>query len=141
MIYTFKCECGYARACERSIKVGAPARVKCTKCGKHMDRDWKADLPMMDTSNCKDHNFIPHDKRVASAFDRGGEVKMERRFQESIANRRKEIREAGGQRGSIRQSHQIPAHLFHGKIRETGDRRYWDDPKNLAKHNDCKVDP
>jgi len=95
---------------------------------------------MLDTSGCRDHSYIPESKRVASAFDRGSPEKIEARFHQHVQNRRTEIRDAGGQRGSIKQTHAVPAHLFHGKIRETGDKRYWDDPKNIAKHSDCKVD-
>jgi hypothetical protein len=105
-----------------------------------MHRDWQADAPMIGTSGCKDHDFIPHEKRVASAFDRGGESKMEAKFKRQIERRRAEIRDAGGQRGSLRHTHSVPTHLFHGKIRETGDKNYWNDPKNVAKHKSCKVD-
>jgi len=140
MIYTFQCECGYYRQITASIAVGPPPRVACVKCGKTMDRDWKNDAPFIDTSGCKDHDFIPHQKRVASGYDRGSEQGMEAGFQRDIQARRKEIRDAGGQTGSFRQTHKVPTHLFHGKIKETGDKNYWNDPKNLAKHNSCKVE-
>lgn len=140
MIYTFTCEdCGSQRTINRSIHVGPPEML-CCGCGHAMHRDWQADEPMIDTSACRDHNFIPHHKRVASAYDRGSEEQIENGFRRHIENRRKVIRDAGGQRGSLKQTHAVPAHLFHGKIKETGDKNYWSDPKNLAKHNDCKVD-
>jgi hypothetical protein len=37
-------------------------------------------------------------------------------------------------------THQIPAALHAAKIRETGDRQYWDDPKNRNRHKSCRVD-
>lgn len=105
-----------------------------------MDRDWKADAPMLDTAACRDHSDIPYQKRVASAWDRGTPGQVESQFKRHVEGRRKEIRDAGGQRGSFRQTHSVPAHLYHGKIKETGDKNYWNDPKNLSRHNECKVD-
>lgn len=119
---------------------GPPPKVKCMRCFAVMDRDWQADEPMIDTSACKDHNFIPHQKRVASSWDRGSEEKIEGQFKKHIEQRRSEIRDAGGQRGSIKQTHAVPAHLYHGKIKETGDKNYWQDPKNLNRHSECRVD-
>jgi hypothetical protein len=33
----------------------------------------------------------------------------------------------------------VPAELYHGKIRETGDKDYWSDKRNLEQHTDTKV--
>lgn len=33
----------------------------------------------------------------------------------------------------------IPADLYHGKIRETGDRHYWDSPKNRKRHKSTEI--
>ena len=148
MNYTFKCpKCKSVGVFTAPISQGPPSIVTCwvknrrgKKCLTFMRRDWQADAPMLDTSKCKDHNFIPHEKRVASHWDRGGEDRMEQAFQQKITRRRQEIRDAGGQRGSLKQTHAVPSHLFHGKIKETGDDKYWSDPKNLAKHKECKVD-
>lgn len=109
-----------------------------------MQRDWKADAPMIDTSSCRDHDHIPETHRVAS--DRGfgiGKAAAERReaaYKKHIQTRRKEIAD-GGNRKSFKQTHSIPADLYHGKIRETGDKNYWKDSKNLDRHKSCKVDP
>lgn len=141
MIYTFQCECGFRRAIVGSISVGPPARVACVECGEAMHRDWKADAPMIDTSACKDHSAVKESARVRSRFDRSkSPERVENEFKQHVQRRRQEIRDAGGQRGSMRQTHAVPAHLYHGKIRETGDKNYWSDPKNLAKHSECKVD-
>jgi len=106
-----------------------------------MERDWKADAPMIDTSACRDHSEVRADKRVRSAWDGNkSPEKVEAQFNQQVSRRRKEIRDAGGQRGSIKQTHAVPTHLFHGKIAETEDRNYWNDPKNLARHKECKVD-
>jgi hypothetical protein len=106
-----------------------------------MERDWKADAPMLDTSACRDHSEIRADKRARSAWDGNQSPDaVESKFKQHVQHRRREIREAGGQQGSLKQTHAVPAHLYHGKIKETGDQNYWSDPKNLSRHNDCKVD-
>lgn len=138
MIYSFKCECGYERSVSAPISEGPPARVKCVECGEHMNRDWQTDAPMLDTSRCKDANEVAPHARVLSAYDRGTPEQMEGRFQKHIKERRKEL--ADGNRGSIKQTHSVPAHLYHGKIKETKDPDYWKDPSNLSRHNECRVD-
>ena len=142
MIYTFKCSgCLATDSVSRSISVGPPNHLVCAVCGGRMHRDWQADAPMIDTSARRDHNEIRADKRVRSAWDGGkSPEKVEAGFKRHIEQRRSQIRDAGGQRGSIKQTHAVPAHLYHGKINETGDKNYWRDPKNLAKHSDCKVE-
>jgi hypothetical protein len=142
MIYTFKCErCQWTEHVHASIKEGPPPEVQCI-CGMGlMQRDWKADAPMLDTSACRDHSEIRADKRVRSAWDGNQSPDaVESKFKQHVQRRRREIREAGGQQGSLKQTHAVPAHLYHGKIKETGDQNYWSDPKNLSRHNDCKVD-
>jgi len=104
-----------------------------------MERDWLADLPQIDTSGCRDHDDIPPGKRVARSTSPRSAVKEEALFQRHIEDRRKVLRD-GGNRGSFRHTHSVPADLYHGKIRETGDKNYWSDPANLRKHNTCKVD-
>jgi hypothetical protein len=105
-----------------------------------MERDWQQDAPMLDTSACRDHNDISEGSRVASGFDRGSPEQIEHQFKQHIDQRRTEIRDAGGQRGTFKQTHAVPAHLYHGKIKETKDPNYWQDPKNLSRHKECKVD-
>lgn len=96
---------------------------------------------MIDTSACRDHSEIRADKRVRSGFDGNkSPERVEHEFKRHIEQRRSQIRDAGGQRGSIKQTHAVPAHLYHGKIKETGDKDYWSDPKNLSRHTECKVD-
>lgn len=143
MIYTFRCDCSQDAwdQFERSIHQGPPQLVMCSLCGGQMHRDWQADAPMIDTSGCKDHSEIKAEKRVRSAWDGSASPeRVEAQFKQHIDVKRKQIRDAGGQRGSIKQTHAVPAHLYHGKIKETGDKKYWDDPKNLSRHRDCKVE-
>lgn len=142
MIYSYKCDnCLRSSEIERSMKDGPPASIICKNCRLLMQRDWQADAPMIDTSGCRDHSEIPADKRVRSAWDGSkSPERVEAQFKRQIEQRRSEIRDAGGQRGTIKQTHAVPAHLFHGKIKETGDKNYWSDPKNLNRHTECKVD-
>lgn len=96
-------------------------------------------FPGIDTSACRDADYIPPEKRVLDLTDRRGEHTKERAFTKHIDDRRKLAKEAGHGK-SYRMSHSVPADLFHGKIRETGDPDYWDNPKNLNRHKSCKVD-
>lgn len=140
MIYNFKCDKGHSAKVSASIHDGPPSDLTCSLCGEELHRNWQADIPHIDTSGCRDHDDIPVDKRVVSAYDRGSPEKTERQFSKHIQQRRREIADAGGQRGSLKQTHAVPTHLYHGKIKETGDPNYWNDPKNLNRHKSCKVD-
>jgi hypothetical protein len=96
-------------------------------------------FPSLNTSACRDHDYIPPEKRVLDLTDRRSEQTKEKAFQEHINNRRALVADAGHGK-QYRMSHSVPADLYYGKIRETGDEKYWDDPKNLSRHNSCKVD-
>lgn len=97
----------------------------------------------IDTSGCKDHDEIPEGQRVQYGGERnissGQAAGIEAKHARHNEQTRRELAD-GGNRGSIRKTMQIPATLFHGKIKETGDRQYWDDPKNRNRHKSCKVD-
>lgn len=148
MIYNFKCvSCSLREQITQSIheEIGDLVCVQCSEPGMPvpMQRDWQADAPQLNTQACRDHDHIPHEARVArpNQFldpDRGHEVREERRFQQHITKRRAELAD-GGNRGGFRHTHSVPADLFHGKIRETGDKQYWDDPKNLDRHKSTEV--
>lgn len=139
MRYNYKCECGCRQTINGSISVGPPASVVCESCHEEMDRDWKADAPNIDTSNCRDADAIPIEKRVERGMgSMNSGDREERRFQDHINETRKGIAD-GGNRGQMKMTHSVPADLYHGKVRETGDKSYWKDPKNLAKHKSCKV--
>lgn len=138
MIYSFKCGCGSHQEVSCSIQDGPPSAVECSSCGDPMQRDWQADEPMIDTSNCRDHNFIPREKRVYRPGTKGQADKLEGKMAKHINERRSQLRDSGN-KGLFKHKMSIPADLYHGKIRETGDKQYWNDPKNVAKHNDFKV--
>jgi len=113
-----------------------PEAPLCKGCGEPMSRVYGCQI---DTSGCKDHDEIPPEKRVLDLHDRRPEHIKEAAFQRHIDERRKVVAEAGQNPNGMRQTHSVPADLFHGKIRETGDKKYWDDPKNLKKHKSTEV--
>ncbi len=139
MIYQFRCQ-----FCEVDVHLSArpfhpPRRPKCVECECYLDRVFGCQI---DTSGCKDHGFVPEGSRVIERdlnYDRKLGVKKERLFDEKIKQRRAALAD-GGNRGSFRHTHSVPAELYHGKIKETGDRDYWNDPKNMARHRNTKVD-
>lgn len=105
-----------------------------------MIRVWS--VPYIDTSSCRDHSDVAPKYRVPRGPRGLGSSRAEgeeARFQRHIHQRRKDLAD-GGNRGLFRHTHSVPADLYHGKIRETGDKHYWDDPKNLNRHKDSKVD-
>jgi hypothetical protein len=56
----------------------------------------------------------------------------ERAHQKNLDNMRKAIKSQGGQKktsGGWKLTHSIPAELYYGKIKETGDKNFWNDPK------------
>lgn len=135
MIYEYVCD-----GCERTFVMDCPPFEPGypPECRKHgvMRRLFGAQI---DTSGCRDHSFIPEKDRVFDPHRTVSAEKAERQFHERIQQKRKENRD-GGNRGLFRQSHSIPADLHHGKIKETGDKHYWEDPKNMSRHTDCEVD-
>ena len=142
--YTFTCaKCGTSEV-HNLPPDDCETPQKC-ECGSMAERDFMADWKtvQISTFGCRDHNRIPPEKRVLGSvtkeITKRDALRKERRFVEHVQERRKQL--AGGQnsKAPIKQSHAIPADLFHGKIRETGDKKYWDDPKNVSRHNDWKV--
>lgn len=139
MIYQFTCDvCG--RLVERQARpFHPPQRVKCA-CSAWMRRIYACQI---DTSGCRDADDIPEGQRVAyggeANITKGQALAVEAQQQRRVDQTRKDIAD-GGNKASFKMSHQIPAHLYHGKIKQTGDRHYWDDPKNLNRHKSCKVD-
>ena len=136
MIYPFECDpCGTKTAID-ARPFHPPIHPLCPKCGVSMDRVFGCAI---DTSGCTDHDDIPEHKRVQRQHTPRDTHREEARFKKHIDERRKLYAEAG-QTPNLRHTHSVPADLFHGKIRETGDKNYWNDPKNLNRHKSTKVD-
>jgi len=87
---------------------------------------------------------IAKDKRVVSNFlnphTPNQAERLEQAYSKDLERKRTMAAELkSSKKPKIRMTHSVPAHLYHGKIRETGDRNYWSDKKNLEQHTDCKV--
>lgn len=147
MIYSFDCS-----TCRRTVQLSLPvsecdSNPYCAKCGRPMQRNFGADWKTLqiNTQSCKDHDEVPAQKRTAPNLGMGISPKEARRRERAYANdvqKKRELAEtAGGNRGLQRMTHSIPTELFHGKIRQTGDKHYWKDPKNRARHKAWKVTP
>lgn len=136
MIYPFECQSCGARIEVDSRPLHPPAAPVC--CDVLTTRIFGC---LIDTSKCRDASDIPDSKRVVRGSVIDGKkidpVKEERRFRKHIDAKRDQLR--GKQNGSIRHTHSVPADLYHGKIRETGDKNYWQDQSNVNRHKDCKV--
>lgn len=139
MRYDFKCDgCGFQTHVDRRA-FHPPREVECNLCGDQMRRVFGCQI---DTTGCKDHGFIPEESRVVETdydYNKRRGVSKEVAFDRAIKKRRSMLAD-GGNRGSFRHVNSVPAELYHGKIRETGDKNYWSDPKNMARHNNTKVD-
>jgi predicted nucleic acid-binding Zn ribbon protein len=137
--YTFKCEaCGDSELQRRPVEE-CNATFTCS-CGGTRKRDLAADFATInvDTSGCRDHNVIAREKRVYRPGTRAQADRKEAAYAKHVKQRRSQLREDGN-RGTIKQSHAIPADLYHGKIRETGDKQYWQDKKNVDRHKEFEV--
>lgn len=138
MKYSFACyPCESVTDVESSRPFAPPPAPTCV-CGLVMDRVYNARI---DTSGCKDHDHIPEQFRVRDGNkspSKAGAERKEAAFRSHIEGRRSVLRENGG-RGAMRQTHSVPADLYHGKIRETGDRNYWNDSANLKRHSSTRV--
>lgn len=139
--YTFKCEqCRHSELLLLQMKDYEKPRP-CTRCEGMAHRDYDADLKTVQISNVgtRDHNKIPENKRVQGASSRKAAIAKERAYGEHIHSRRKQLADDGNRRSSFRHKMSVPAEIVHGKIKETGDKGYWDDPKNVARHKEWEV--
>jgi len=86
-----------------------------------------------------DPNHVPkHLRKFQGHLGTEDPDRVERAYQRDIEQKRALVKERGRRRGP-RMTHSIPSELYFGKIAETGDKAYWDDPKNRDRHKDCKV--
>jgi len=139
MRYTFECPvCNKLETLNLSVEQ-CDSHPPCPKCGEQMNRNFMADwmTQQINTTGCKDHNQVKHKHRVAPGGMVFTEKQAERReelFRKDLALK-KEAVDRGGNKGSIRMKKSVPADLYHGKIKESGDKDYWNDKKNLNRHN------
>lgn len=133
MKYRFECDgCDVERAVE-SNDFEPPKGVLCIECGNPMDRIFGC---RMNLSGCRDADYVPPEHRVPLGphdLTPGQAEAIEQRYQEDIHRKR----QAAGRDNRMKYS--VPAPLYHGKIRETGDKHYWKDEQNLARHKSCEI--
>jgi hypothetical protein len=139
MKYTFECKCGVLETLNLPVEE-CDSHPTCKKCGKEMTRNFVADLMtvQVNTNGCKDHNKVKAEKRVAPGgmvFTPAQAERREELFRKDIALK-KEAVARGGNKGLIKMKKSVPADLYHGKIKESGDKDYWNDKKNLNRHKD-----
>jgi hypothetical protein len=145
MIYSFECT-----KCRKTVQLTLPvsecdSKPPCEKCRQPMRRNFGADWATLqvNTQSCKDHDEVPANKRTVANLGKGMTPKraraLERRYAEDVQSKRELAEVAGGNRGLQRMEMSVPTELYHSKIRQTGDRSYWKDPKNRARHKAWKV--
>ena len=136
---TFDCpECGSAEY-SFSIKNRPPERVRCG-CGNFAERVWEAPEFICDRADA-DVDHVPEQFRVSDRVrpESAAEGKrIEKAYQADIEKTRRD--NAEGSTKALKQTHKVPSQLYHGKIKQTGDRNYWLDPKNRNKHKSTRVD-
>jgi len=138
MKYTFECnKCGALETLNLPVEE-CDSHPTCSMCGGEMNRNFMADwvTTQINTSGCKDHNKVKHDKRVAPGgmvFTPAQAERREALFRKDI-ELKKEAVARGGNKGSIRMKKSVPTDLYHGKSNESGDKDHWNDKKNLNRH-------
>jgi hypothetical protein len=147
-MYEFQChDCGFA--VERPFPGGKAPGIgeklcDCTRLGCTGSIVRVVSLPHVPPDSLSvDPDNVPIQHRVASndGFGIGEKAarKREKAYEESMQVKRAMAHEAKGSGKSVQMEHSIPPELYHGKIKETGDRTYWDDPKNRKRHPSTKV--
>lgn len=137
MIYNYECDgCGAVESIQQSIKFSPPESLHCWDCDTTMARIWEVPFIHCDT----DPDYVPPESRVSGGdgHSKAQARKIEDAYQKDIQNKRSERREFGKNKGG-QLSRSVPAHLYHGKIKQTGDKNYWKDPANLKKHKSTEI--
>ena len=140
MIFEFICHDCYITVARHAKAFRPPSAPRCSECGEHTSRVYGCSI---DTSGCKDPDDVAPEHRISVSKERDLTSRqansIEKRHQRKIEKTRRDLAD-GGNRGVQRMTHQIPAALHAAKIKETGDRDYWNDAKNRNRHKSCKVD-
>ncbi len=140
MIYQMECaSCGEV---DISKPMSHPAKDgdQCPECMGFDTRRIFA-MPQICTSGCSgasDPDDVPAEfggTQDPLSGARTANVALEKAYQRDIEHKRRN-KTRGGSR-QIKRS--VPAELYHGKIKQTGDKNYWDDPKNRRRHPSTKI--
>jgi len=135
-IYTYACERHGSFQLQLSIAACVEPQF-CIACGEQMARDFATDWAtvQVNTAACQDHNFIPEQHRV---LPHHGHVSKQAadRLEAAYAQNLKDQRAAVKKTGRLRKVKSVPAEAYFGKIKQTGDKHYWESPENQAKHKE-----
>lgn len=144
--HDFQCEqCGEVREFHTpTIAVLPPDELECA-CGGKATKLWgpaqficRGDPDDVGLENLMvDTGGMTTARAAAGGVTKAQAKRKERKYQEFIDHRRRVFREEDQVGGKM--THQVPAELYHAKIRQTGDPHYWSDPNNLNRHKSCKV--
>lgn len=140
--YLFRCsDCKLEFDQVRSIKEGPPPPYDCPSC-VNGTMEHIILPPMIHCSGDPDH--VPPEFGIQRLGHTGGTnaaeaARIEAKYQKDIERKRAMKREAGKSKRAFNMTQSIPAPLYYGKIKQTGDSKYWDDPKNRSKHRSTIV--
>lgn len=141
-IFEFLCDsCGryLEKESRETIPVGTPLQCQCGEFARRV-----FSLPHVPPDSLSvDPDNVPVKYRVASndGFGIGEKAarKREKAYEDAQNVKRAMARDRSLSRGQMQQTHSIPPELYHGKIRETGDKNYWDDKKNRDRHSSTRI--
>lgn len=144
MIYDFECSyCHHVEPVHGSIKHGPPDPWRCDVCAHgFMERIWT--VPHIVCVSEPDIDDTPVEKRVSfnTAYGDTQEERnaRQRAYQRDIEKKRQAVREGGNRKDGLKMTHSVPAELYHERIKVTGDKNYWSDPKNRDRHRSTKIE-
>jgi len=141
--YEFECdECGYVQEISYSFAEAPPLGTPrgCPSCKGTARRTMSTSF---ETIISDDPDNVPPQYRVSKSpfgMTPAAARRREEAYAADIATKRKKAKEArSGRKSGMQLTHSIPPELYHGKIKQTGDRDYWKDASNRNKHKGCKI--
>ena len=139
MFYPYRCQsCDHEFLLERQMIDAPDLTQDCPECGGVAGRTWKSlHLVTVGCSGGSDPDKVPEKFRVTQDALHGTTPKQAEKLERAYQEHLDEMRANKKPYGRITES--IPAELFHGKIKETGDKKYWDDPKNRRRHKSVRI--
>lgn len=139
--HLYRCEeCEAEKDVSCPISQAPPGTAWCEECeDMTMRKVWR---PVQFICDASDPDHIPMESRVTEntlhGVSKSAGTKKEAAYRRALDKRRRQLAD-GGNQGTRKHTHSVPAELYHGKIKQTGDKDYWKDPANLNKHKDCRV--
>lgn len=139
MIYPFQCQsCDHPFTLERPMAEAPECIQECPECFEEAHRVWVS--PHVVAIGCSarsDPDKVPERFRVTQDALNGTSPKQAEKLERAYAEHIQTLRDNKRPGSSIKES--VPAELYWGKIKETGDKKYWDDPKNRKRHKSVRI--